>query len=41
MYINNEVSYTGIEKSANIAYQALWIEIIIPKRKNIICCVII
>jgi hypothetical protein len=25
MYINNEFSYTVIEKSVNTAYQALWI----------------
>ena len=40
MYINNRFNYVVIEKAINIAYQALWIEIDIPKKRNIICSVI-
>lgn len=40
MYINNQFNYVVIEKAINIAYQALWIEIDIPKKRNIICAVI-
>ena len=31
MYINNCFKYVVIEKAANIAYQALWIEVDIQK----------
>jgi hypothetical protein len=34
------LKYVIIEKSTNEAYQAIWIEIILPKNANIICGVI-
>ena len=35
MYINNRFNYVVIEKAINIAYQALWILILIFQRKEI------
>ena len=40
MYINNRFNYVVIEKAANTTYQALWIEVDIPNKRNIICSVI-
>ena len=37
MYINNELRYFIIEKTMNKDFKALWIEILTPNRKNIIC----
>ena len=37
MYIKSDLSYTVIEKSSEDAFQALWIEIHLSKRPNIIC----
>ena len=40
MYINEELDYTVLEKTSEEAFQALWIEILVPSKKNIICCVL-
>ena len=40
MYIHNTLKYTIIEKNSNDAFQALWIEIHLHKKPNIICGVI-
>ena len=40
MYINEEFDYTVLEKTSEEAFQALWIEILVPSKKNIICCVL-
>lgn len=40
MYINEKLAYTVIEKTSEKAFQALWIEILVPNRKNIICGVL-
>ncbi len=40
MYIDNCLKYTVVENISNEAFQALWIEISLPKRSNIICGVI-
>ena len=37
MYIKSDLNYTVIEKSSEDAFQALWIEIHLSKRPNIIC----
>ena len=37
MYINDTLNYMVLEKTSNEAYQALWIEIILDKQKNIVC----
>ena len=36
MYIDNSLKYTVVENISNEAFQALWIEISLPKRSNII-----
>ena len=36
MYINNELRYFIIEKTVSKDFQALWIEILLPNKKNII-----
>jgi hypothetical protein len=40
MYIDNCLKYTVVENISNEAFQALWIEISLPKRSNIICGII-
>ena len=40
MYIDNCLKYTVVENISNEAFQALWIEISLAKRSNIICGVI-
>ena len=40
MYIDNTLEYIVLEKCANDAFQALWIEIINCNKKNIICGII-
>ena len=40
MYIDEELKYTVAEKCSNEAFQALWIEVYLPKNCNIICGVI-
>ena len=37
MYIDEKLEYKILEKCANEAFQALWIEISQPKHANIIC----
>ena len=37
MYIKSDLNYTVIEKSSEDAFQALWIEIHLSTRPNIIC----
>ena len=39
MYINEELDYTILEKTSEEAFQALWIEILVPSKKNIICII--
>ena len=36
-YIRQDCDYRAIEKTSEIAYQALWIEVIFSQKKNIIC----
>lgn len=36
-FINNKLSYRIINRASNIHFQALWIEILNPKAKNVIC----
>jgi Fe-S oxidoreductase len=40
MYIDNCLKYIVVENISNEAFRALWIEISLPKRSNIICGVI-
>lgn len=40
MYIDYTFNYKVLEKCSNESFQALWIEIILPKNANIICGVI-
>lgn len=40
MYIDEELKYTVVEKCSNEAFQALWIEVYLPKNRNIICGVV-
>jgi len=40
MYIDDTLPYKVIEKTANEAFQALWLEIQLPKKPNVICGVI-
>ena len=40
MYINNNLRYRIISRSSQVSFQALWIEILNPKSKNIICGVV-
>ena len=40
MYIDEQFKYTVIEKCCNEAFQALWIELHLPKYANIICGVV-
>ena len=39
-YINNRLNYKIVERSSNIHFQALWIELLNPKSKNTLCGVI-
>ena len=38
VYIRHDNDYFAIEKASEVPYQALWIEVIVPKKKNIFCC---
>ena len=40
MYIDEQFKYTVIQKCSNEAFQALWIELHLPKHANIICGVV-
>ena len=40
MYIDENLKYTIIEKCSNEAFQALWVELNLAKRANIICGVV-
>ena len=40
MYISENLDYSIIERTSNPAFQALWIEIFVPNKKNIICGVL-
>ena len=40
MYIDENLKYTIIEKCSNEAFQALWVELHVPKHANIICGVV-
>ena len=40
MYIDEDLHYTVIEKAAENAFQALWIEIQFPKQANVTCGVV-
>ena len=40
MYIDDTLPYKVIEKTANEAFQAVWLEIQLPKKPNVICGVI-
>ena len=40
MYIDDTLPYKVIEKTANEGFQALWLEIQLPKKPNVICVVI-
>jgi len=39
IYIN-ENDYTVVERMSNLAFQALWIENLVPSKKNVICGVL-
>ena len=40
MYIHNSLKYTVIERTSNEAFQALWIDISLPRTSNILCGVL-
>ena len=40
MYINSKLNYSVIEKTSNRDFQALWVEMKLSKRKNIICSLV-
>ena len=40
MYISENLDYTIIERTSNPAFQALWIEMFVPNKKNIVCGVL-
>ena len=40
LYINENLDYNVIERTSTPAFQALWIEILVPNKKNIICGVL-
>ena len=41
LYIKNDLNYSAvIEQTSTPAFQALWIEIHVPKEKNIICRIV-
>ena len=40
MYIRDDYDYFVIEKASEVPYQALWIEVNVPKKKNIFCCIL-
>lgn len=40
IYIDQRFKYTVIEKTSNEAYQALWVELHLPKKANMICGVV-
>ena len=40
MYIDQRFKYTVIEKIPKEAFQALWVELHLPKEANIICGVV-
>ena len=37
MFIYETLNYKVIEKTSNVAFQALWIEMPFAKKKNVIC----
>jgi len=37
IYINENLDYTVVERTSNPAFQASWIEILVPNKKNVIC----
>jgi len=40
IYINENLDYTAVERTSTPAFQALWIEILVPNKKNVICGVL-
>ena len=40
VYIRDDNDYFLIEKASEVPYQTLWIEVIVPKKKNIFCCIL-
>ena len=40
IYIKDHFNYRVLEKTSNVSYQAMWIEIQFSKRKNVICGII-
>jgi len=40
IYINENLDYTVVERTSNPAFQALWTEILVPNKKNVICGVL-
>jgi len=40
MYIREDYNYYVLKKDSDEAFQALWVEIILPKSKHIICCIV-
>ena len=40
IYINENLDYTVVERTSNPAFQALWIEILVPNKRNVICGVL-
>ena len=40
MYFNNNLRYSVLERTSNQSFQALWIEIHLENKKNIICGII-
>ena len=40
VYIRDDYDYFVVEKASEVPYQALWIEVIVPKKKNIFCCIL-
>ena len=40
VYIRDDCDYFVIEKASKVPHQALWIEVIVPKKKNIFCCIL-
>ena len=40
IYIDQRFKYTVIEKIPKEAFQALWVELHLPKKENIICGVV-
>lgn len=40
IYVKDHFNYRVLEKTSNVSYQAMWIEIQFSKRKNVICGII-